>query len=161
MGDELIHGFYLKNEVYGYEAIQTGRHFFSSTALTETMVCDISYQDFTTLLHLEPVLLNRMLHLMSGQLTARSYLNLITAQQSLSAFILDLATRLSPHNSQATFLLPMSYQDIGHYLRLATETISRLLSRLKDKKILLIQNKQLSILEPNLLKDIAQGMMSL
>lgn len=156
-GNELIQGLYLKSEVYGYDAIYKGRHHFSSMALTETVVCEISYQNFIELIQSEPEILTRILYLMSQQLTIGSYLKFITAQQKLSAFLLDLSTRLSVDEFPLDFLLPMSYQDIGNYLGLATETISRLLSQLKNSQIISIKNKHIYFIKPDELKAIADG----
>ncbi len=156
-GNELIRGFYLKNEVYGYDAIYKGNHPFTSTALTETVVCEISYPHFIDLIRAEPAILTRILYLMSQQLTMGSYLKYMTAQQKLSAFLLDLSMRLSTDESPSDFLLPMSYQDIGHYLVLATETISRILSQFKNKQMISIKNKQVYFIKPDELKNISDG----
>lgn len=159
-GNELIRGFYLKNEVYGYDAIYQGHYHFSSMALTETVVCEISYQNFIELIRSEPDVLTRSLYLMSQQLTIGSYLKFITAQQKLSAFLLDLSSRLSLNQFPSDFLLPMSYQDIGNYLGLATETISRLLSQFKKRQIISIENKHIYFIKPDELKTIADGILS-
>ena len=156
-GNELIRGFYFKKEVYGYDAIYQSRHHFSSMALTETVVCEISYQHFIELIRAEPEILTRSLYLMSQQLTIGSYLKYLTAQQKLTSFLLDLSLRLSTDESPSDFLLPMSYQDIGNYLGLATETISRLLSQLKHKEIISIENKHIYFIKPDELKRIAEG----
>lgn len=156
-GNELIRGLYLKDEVYGYEAIYKGHYLYSSIALTNTVMCEISYQHFLELIRSEPELLSRVLYLLSQQLTAGSYLKFVTAQQRLSAFLVDLSTR-SSENKSTYFSLPMSYQDIGNYLGLATETISRILSQFKNKKIISIENKQICFLQPEELKRIANGM---
>lgn len=156
-GYELIRGLYLKNEVYGYEAIYKGHYLYSSIALTETVICEISYQHFLKLIQSKPDLLSHILYLMSQQLAAGSYLKFIKAQQRLSAFLLDLAARLSINESNPYFLLPMSYQDIGSYLGLATETISRILSQLRNRKIILIENKHIYFHQQDELKRIADG----
>jgi CRP/FNR family transcriptional regulator len=154
-GNELIRGLYLKNEVYGYEAIYQGHHLYSSTALIDTVLCENPYQHFLELIRSEPDLLSRILSIMSQQLTAGAYLKCITARQRLSAFLLDLSTRLSSNKSPPDFILPMSYRDIGNYLGLATETISRILSQFKNIKIISIEKKHIYFLQPEELKRIA------
>lgn len=157
-GNELIHGLYLKNEVYGYESIYKGEYFFSATALCETILCEISYPKFLDLLSSNSHLLDHLLHLMSHQLTFGAYLKSITAQQRLAAFILDLFSRLLIESSSLiSFYLPLSYQDIGRYLGLATETISRIFSQLKKEKIISIENKCIQLLQIDKLKSIAEG----
>ena len=151
-GHEVIRSLYLKNEVYGYDAIYTRHYVYSSTALTDTIVCEIPYPNFMELIRSQPELLSRILYLMSQQMASGSYLKWTTAQQKLSAFLLDLSTRLSTDTTHPEFLLPLSYQDIGHYLGLATETISRILSGLKKNHIISISKKQVHILQPDALK---------
>ncbi len=151
-GHEVIRSLYFKDEVYGYEAIYTGHYVYSSTALTDTIVCEIPYPNFMELIRSEPELLSRILYLMSQQMASGSYLKWNTAQQKLSAFLLDLSKRLSTDIAHPEFLLPLSYQEIGHYLGLATETISRLLSGLKKNHIITISKKQVHILQPDALK---------
>lgn len=154
-GNELIRELYLKNEVYGYGAIYKGHYLYSSTALTDTELCEIPYSHFLELIRSEPALLNRILYLISQQLAAGAYLKFIKAQQRVSAFLLDLSTRLSGNRSHPDFLLPLSYQDIGSYLGLATETISRILLQFKNNKMISIENKHIYFLQPEELKRIA------
>lgn len=156
-GNEIIRGLYFKNEVYGLDAIFKRHYLFSSTALTETIICAISYPNFLELIRAESDLLDGILYLMSQQLNAGSYLKFITAQQRLAAFLLDLSTRLSMNESHPNFLLPMSYKDIGDYLGLATETISRILSQYKNSEIISIENKHIYFIQPQRLKQIADG----
>lgn len=157
MSNEVIHGLYLQKEVYGYDAIYTERYVFSAEALSETVLCEIPYQSFLQLLQKKPNLLSRMLYLMSQQLTVSSYLQLVTAQQKVAAFLLDLRNRLSPHSEDASFLLPMAYQDIGDYLGLATETVSRMLSLFKKKGIVAIDTKKIYLFEIKQLQSIVSG----
>lgn len=158
-GNELIKGFYFSGEVLGFDAIYTRHYLFSAVALSETVVCEIPYDNFLELLHSSPPLQKHILHLTSQQLNVGSYLFSITAEQRLAAFLIDLATRLHPPEMLLRFLLPMSRQDIGNYLRLTAETISRLLSQFKKNKIITIDHKKIQFLQPEKLKLIA-GMLS-
>ncbi|WP_454781119.1 Crp/Fnr family transcriptional regulator [Legionella sp. WA2022007384] len=154
-GNELIRGFYFSGEVLGFEAIYTQHYLFSAVALSDSVICEIPYDNFLELLHLSPSLQKHILYLMSQQLNIGSYLFSITAEQRLAAFLIDLSYRLNPSEMQPTFLLPMSRQDIGNYLRLTAETISRLLSQFKANKIIAIDHKQIQFLQPEKLKLIA------
>ncbi|WED42392.1 helix-turn-helix domain-containing protein [Legionella cardiaca] len=154
-GNELIQGFYFTGEVIGFEAISTGHYRFSVVALSDTVVCEIPYDNFLELLQVNPSLQKQMLHLMSQQLNIGNYLFLVTAEQRLAAFLIDLSYRLHFSEMQLEFLLPMSRQDIGNYLRLTAETISRLLSHFKENKIIAIDHKKIKLLQPEELKLIA------
>ncbi|CEG58366.1 helix-turn-helix domain-containing protein [Legionella fallonii] len=154
-GNELIRGFYFSGEVLGFEAIYAGNYLFSAVALSETVVCEIPYDNFLELLNSNPALQKHILYLISQQLNIGSYLFSITAEQRLAAFLIDLSNRLHPFEIQLEFLLPMSRQDIGNYLRLTAETISRLLSQFKKNKIIAIDHKRIQFLQPEKLKFMA------
>ncbi len=154
-GNEFIHGFYFSGEVIGFEAIYTQSYRFSAIALTDAVVCEIPYNNFLDYIQTEPALQKHILYLMSQQLNVGSYLFSITAEQRLAAFLIDLCHRLSPSVMQTTFLLPMSRQDIGNYLRLTAETISRILSQFKKNKLIAIDHKKIQILQLSALKTIA------
>lgn len=154
-GHELIQGFYFTGEILGFEAIYTQHYLFSAVTLSDTIICDIPYDSFLELLNSKPSLQKHILHLMSQQLSVGSYLFSMTAEQRLAAFLIDLSNRLHPLETQLEFLLPMSRQDIGNYLRLTAETISRLLSKFKENKMISIDHKNIQLLQPEQLKLIA------
>lgn len=159
-GKELIRGFYFAGEILGYEAIATGHYLFSAVALQETLVCEIPYENFLELVHSKSTLQKRALYLISKQLSVGSYLLSTTAEQRVAAFLLDLSERLHPFKTQTELVLPMSRQDIGNYLRLTAETVSRVISRLQKQYIIAIQHKHLDLLQLDQLKQIADGLLS-
>jgi len=160
-GKEVIRGFYFGGEIVGYEAIYTGHYMSSTIALTDTMVCEIPYDKFLKLIHSSPELQKHLLHLISQQLNIGSYVNLPTAEQRFTAFLMDLAQRLTPGKNKSEFItLPMSRQDIGNYLNLTAETISRLFSRLRKNRIVAIKDKMIHFLSHEKLQLIAEGVMS-
>ncbi|MBV9575858.1 MAG: helix-turn-helix domain-containing protein [Gammaproteobacteria bacterium] len=156
-GRETIRGFYFAGEMLGYEAIYTGQHLFSAISLTDTIACEIPYADFLELLHKKPLLQKQILQLMSQQLTIGSYLLLTTAKQRLAAFLIDLANRLHPLERKTEFALPMSRQDIGNYLKLTAETVSRLFSQLQKNQLIMVKQKKIYLLQPEALKQLAEG----
>ncbi len=158
-GNELIRHLYFRHEVYGYDALCKGRYISSATALTQSVVCEVAWPDLLGIIHSDSHLLSCFLLLLSQQLTCGMYLKYISAQQRLSAFILDLSFRLSGNSANAGFELPVKHEDIGSYLGLAAETVSRIFSRFKACNIITIEKKIISILEPEKLKQIAKGVL--
>lgn len=154
-GNELIRGFYFAGEILGFEGIAKGNYLFSAEALSETQVCEIPYYHFVELLSSNSSLQKQILYLISQQLTVGSYLRFVTAEQRLAAFLIDLFMRLQVCDQRMEFLLPMSRQDIGNYLRLTAETISRLFTRFKENKIISIEHKKIQFLQLDQLKSIA------
>ncbi|KGP63709.1 transcriptional regulator [Legionella norrlandica] len=155
-GDEIIRGFYFSGEILGFEAIYTNLHLYSAASLSETVICEIPYDNFLDLLRANPDLQKHSLYLISKQLNMGSYLFSIKAEQRLAAFLMDLSNRLYPLGMQFELLIPMTRRDIGNYLRLTAETISRLLSQFKDDKIITIDHKKIQLLQPEKLKFISE-----
>ncbi len=156
-GNELIRGFYFAGEILGYEAIYTNRYPFSAAALSETVICEIPYANFLELLQAKPLLQKRILYLMSRQLNMGSYLVSTTAEQRIAAFLLDLAMRLHPMEEIIEFVLPITRQDMGRYLRLTAETVSRAFSRLQKMKVIAINHRKIEFLCLDKLRQIAEG----
>lgn len=155
-GNELIRGFYFPGEALGLEAIASGTYLFAAQALTESLLCEIPYNHFMELLNNNTSLQKHILYLTSKQLTINFYLNYLRAEQRLACFLLDLAQRLQINKQELNFILPMSRQEIGNYLRLSGETISRLFTRLKQDKIIATQHKAIQILDLAQLKQLAE-----
>lgn len=155
-GNEIIRGFYFAGEILGFEAIASGTYLFSAKALSETIVCEIPYNHFVALLNSNSSLQKQILYLISQKLSIGSYLNFITAEQRLAAFLIDLFKRLHVCEQKMELILPMSRQDIGNYLGLSAETISRLFSQFKENKLISIKDKHIQFLKFDRLKFMAQ-----
>lgn len=154
-GNELIRGFYFTGEILGFEAIASGTYLFSAIALSETIVCEIPYNHCLELLNSNSSLQKHLLYLFSQKLMVGSYLNFVTAEQRLAAFLIDLFQRLQVSEQHMEFTLPMSRQDIGNYLGLTAETISRLFSQFKKNRIISIEHKKIQFFQLDQLKLIA------
>lgn len=160
-GGELIRGFYFSGEIIGYESIYSGRFHFSAAALSETHVCVIDYRDFLTFMQANPEYQQHVFHFISMQMNLGAYLVSATANRKLAGFLVDLSSRLHRQTHRDEFQLPMSRQDIGSYLRMTAETVSRICTWLQQKEIIAIQYKSVRILQPDTLRQLAEGSVSL
>jgi len=80
----------------------------------------------------------------------------MTAEQRVAHFILDMHSRMTANSqTNSTANLPMSRADIANYLGLAVETISRLLTRLQNKGVLMISGKSVTITDFTRLQEIS------
>jgi CRP/FNR family transcriptional regulator len=80
------------------------------------------------------------------------------AEQRFAAFLVNLSSRYAARGYSAThFQLRMSREDIGNYLGLTIESISRLLSRFKKHEWLKVDKREVELLNPSKLKAIAAG----
>jgi CRP/FNR family transcriptional regulator len=156
-------GFSLPGEIIGMEAIGTGRYPSHVVALEDTTCCGIRYADLNRLGHGIQALQNHLHRAMSREIT-RDYnlmfmLGSMNAEERLSAFLLNLSERYSARGYSAShFRLSMTRQDIGSYLGLKLETISRLLTRLTDEKILEVRGRDIAIKNLESLQQIIGGL---
>jgi CRP/FNR family transcriptional regulator len=79
-----------------------------------------------------------------------------TAEERIASLLLSLSSRLRRRGlSGERFRLPMSRGDMGNYLGLVVETVSRVLTRLQNNEVLKIQGREVEILKPQAIADLA------
>lgn len=158
-GVEKITGFYLPGEVMGLDAINNDRHNYSAAALEDSEVCVIPFAKLTELaLHI-PELQQELFRLLSRDIARDHGLMLLlgsmTAEQRLAAFLLSLSRRYKRLGYAADhFVLRMTREDIGNYLGLTLETVSRLMSRFQRDGLLTVQQRDVVFKDCGGLKEI-------
>lgn len=158
-GDEKITGFHLSGELLGLEAINTGRHGYSAIALEDSDVCAIPFAQLERMAMAIPALQHQLLRLISGDISRDQGLMLLlgsmTAEQRLAAFLLSLSRRHQRLGYSAIrFVLRMTREEIGSYLGLTLETVSRLLSRFQREGLLGIQQREVEIRSADRLREM-------
>lgn len=159
-GDEQITGLYLPGELIGMDAIHNGQHPCSAIALETTSLCEMPFDTLEDLSSKIPELHHQLFRVMSKEIANDQTLLMLMAQKSaderLAAFLVNLSTRLKARNfSETEFNLSMSRKDIGNYLGLTIETISRTFSRFQSDGILSTQRKYVNIHKLDSLKELA------
>lgn len=149
-GREQVTGFYLPGELVALDAISLGRHPSSAKALESSSICEFSFQDFERMGVRVPGLQRQMLRVMSRELLNDELLLLLlgkkSAEERLAAFLLSLAIRFRQRGFSATdYNLSMSRSDIGNYLGLAVETVSRLFTRFQQDGLLRVERRRIRI----------------
>lgn len=145
-----VTGFHLPGELVGLDGIASGRHLCGAVTLETTSVCEVPFEDFEQFWRKAPGLPRQMLRVMSNELNNEQILltqfGKKSAEERLAAFLLGLSMRLGRRGfSSLQFNLSMSRADIGSYLGLAEETISRLFIRFGDLEILEVYKKGIHI----------------
>lgn len=159
-GVEQIIDFHLPGDLVGFDALADGHHRSFSQALETTMLCEIPVQSLDDLASQMPTLRKQMMKLMSSELFASKQLlgdlNNRSAQQRLAHFLLTLSQRFAERGlSGKSFRLTMTRADIGNYLGLSVETISRILSALQTDGTLEVKNKLVEIRSLEQLRTLA------
>ena len=149
-GDEKVTGFHLPGELLGLDAISNGRHGYSAVALEDSEVCAIPFAQLERLALSLPALQHQLLRVISGDISRDQGLMLLlggmNAEQRLAAFLLSLSRRHHRLGYSANrFVLRMTREEIGNYLGLTIETVSRLFSRFQREGLIGVQQRDVEL----------------
>ena len=161
-GSEQVLGFHLPGEIIGLDAIESGVHSCSAKVLETTAVCLIPYDQLEQLSMEIPSLQHQMFRLMSREISNESNMLILlgkrNADERLATFLLNLSNRYKQRGFSAIeFNLSMSRNEIGNYLGLAVETVSRLFTRFQDEGILRVERKHVEVIDIDALKAICEN----
>lgn len=159
-GDEQITGFQLAGDLVGFDAINKGHHPSFAQALETSMVCEIPFDILDDLSSSMPKLRYQVMRLMSNEICGDQDMILLlskkNAEERLAAFIFGLSNRFAQRGfSPREFRLTMTRGDIGNYLGLTVETISRLLGRFQKSELINVKGKYISIIDHERLAELA------
>ena len=148
-GEEQILGFHQPGDIVGFDAIARRRHPCSAAALETSSVCTLSFDKLTKLCQRSPQMFARLVEMMSREtlrLTDSLLLGRRSAEQRVAVFLLVQAERQAERGySPMALTLAMSRTDIGKYLGLTVETVSRILTRFQDLGLLTKERNQIHI----------------
>jgi CRP/FNR family transcriptional regulator len=128
------------------------QHASDATALEDTEVCVVRFDDLQSLSGTLPSLQQQFLRLMSKEIS-QDQIMLITlgsmrAEERLAAFLVNMSERLSMRGySSSEFVLRMSREEIGSYLGLKLETVSRLFSRFAEAGLIQIRQRHVKLVD--------------
>lgn len=159
-GEEQITGFHLPGDVIGFDAIGNQQHPSYAQALETAMVCEIPFHTLESLLDQLPKLRQQLMRLMSQDISGDQQMMLLlnrkTAEEKLAAFLTNLAQRFGNRGfSKKEFRLTMTRGEIGNYLGLTVETISRLLGRFHKDELIHVDGKLIVITNFEALSKVA------
>jgi len=159
-GREQVTGFYFPGEILGMDGIASNAHASSAKALETAAVCEIPFASLEKLSTLMPSMQRHFFQLMSREITEDQQLITLLSKNSaaerVASLMLSISTRNARRKLSATqFRLPMSRVDIGNYLGLTVETVSRIFSRMQKMEILSVDNKEIEILDVKALRELA------
>jgi CRP/FNR family transcriptional regulator len=158
-GREQVAGFHMMGELLGMDAISSGHHMCDTVALEDSEVCEIPFGYLEHLSRELPSLQHQLHRIMSREIV-RDYgvmllLGSMKAEERLAAFLLNLSQRFAARGYSATeFNLRMTRGEIGSYLGLKLETISRALSRFQQDGIIEVRHKRIRIRDPEALRQL-------
>jgi CRP/FNR family transcriptional regulator len=160
-GREQVLGFYLPGEVIGLNAIYPDQFPCNAVALETAYFCRFSFPAMSALAARLPAVQQHLFRLLSKELGTASLLaGDHSADERMAAFLVDLGERYAARGFSGTQIsLSMSRGDIANYLRLAAETVSRVLGRFRSQGLIEIEGRALTLREPAALRAIGQSLL--
>ncbi|MEG3157580.1 helix-turn-helix domain-containing protein [Lysobacter zhanggongensis] len=157
-GREHVLGFHLPGEVIGLNAIDGEHYPCNAVALDTVMLCRFSFPKISVLAAQLPGLQRHLFRLLSRDIGRAALLaGDWTADQRMAAFLIALSRRLAARGFSATrFQLTMARTDIANYLRLAPETVSRVLRRFQQDGLLQVDRRELELVDRDRLEALAE-----
>lgn len=151
-GREQVTGFQMPGEIIGLDAISTDIHTCDAVALEDSEICELPFNRLEELSRQLPTLQRHLHKIMSREIVRDQGIMLLLgsmrAEERLAAFLLNLSHRFAARGYSATaFRLRMTRQEIGSYLGLKLETVSRTLSYLQEMRLIEVRNKSIELLD--------------
>ena len=158
-GRDQVTGFQMTGEIIGLDGIVSDRHSCDAIALEDAEVCVMPFdqveelsREFTTLQHhIHKIMSREIVRDHSVMLLLGS----MRAEERLAAFLLNLVQRLHARGfSQSELVLRMTREEIGSYLGMKLETVSRTFSKFVEEGIIEVKQRYVHIKNTEALRQI-------
>ncbi len=151
-GREQVTGFQMPGEIIGLDGISADAHTCDAVALEDSEICEIPFDRLEELSREIPGLQRHLHKIMSREIVRDQgimmLLGSMRAEERLAAFLLNLSQRFSARGYSAnSFHLRMTRQEIGSYLGLKLETVSRTLSHFQEHGLLNVRVREVEIMD--------------
>ena len=161
-GREQVTGFQMAGEIIGLDGIVNDHHTCNAVALEDAEVCVMPFDHIEDLSREFPVLQKHVHKIMSREIVRENGMMMLlgnmSAEERLANFLVNLIQRLFARGqSQSEFILRMSREEIGSYLGLKLETVSRTFSKYSEEGIIEVKQRHIKILKPDVLKQLVKS----
>ncbi len=161
-GREQVTAYYIRGEFVGVEGVGTAVHRCEAVALEDSEVCVLPFARLEEMARAQPQI-QRSLYRVFATEAARErsvmlMLGTMRAEQRLAAFLLDLSRRYHERGYSSTeFVLRMTREEIGSYLGLKLETVSRIFSQMHRSGLVHVQSRLVKLRDPLALRGLIQA----
>lgn len=159
-GNEQVVGFPVRGDLLGTDGISDNRYVNDVIALTDVEVLLIPFTDLRSLQQVHPGMVDSLFRIISHQLVqeqlALTAIGALSAESRVARFLLKLSLQMRlEHQSETVLTLQMTRQDIGNYLGMKIETVSRTLSLLASQGLLHVSQRRIELVDRRGLESIA------
>lgn len=158
-GREQVTGFQMAGEIMGLDGIVNDKHNCNAVALEDAEVCVMPFNHVEDLSRELPVLQRHVHKILSREIVRENGVMMLLAnmraEERLAAFLLNLLQRLHARGySKSELILRMSREEIGSYLGMKLETVSRTFSKFSEEGIIEVKQRNIKIIDAEALKRI-------
>ncbi len=159
-GREQITGYHMIGDILGMDGIGGERYGCEAIALEDTEVCTLPFDRLEKLARTVPPLQHNLHRFLSRDIERDQSMMLtlgrLRAEERLAVFLLNLSERYRRRGYSSTeFVLRLTREEIGSYLGLKLETVSRLFSRFQEGGLLQVQGRSVKLFDLTALKQLA------
>jgi len=149
-GEEQITGFYFPGELVGLSGFDSNNYPVSTKILETTTVCEIPFEHLDSLCGQLPELRRQVMRTMSKEIRDDQQMMMLlskkNAEERVATFLVKLSQRFQARGYSAhKFRLSMSRNEIGNYLGLAVETVSRIFTRFQKNELIQVDGKEVDL----------------
>ncbi|QEQ97160.1 fumarate/nitrate reduction transcriptional regulator Fnr [Neptunomonas concharum] len=150
-GEEQITGFYFPGELVGLSGFDSNNYPVSTKILETTTVCEIPFEHLDSLCGQLPELRRQVMRTMSKEIRDDQQMMMLlskkNAEERVATFLVKLSQRFQARGYSAhKFRLSMSRNEIGNYLGLAVETVSRIFTRFQKNELIQVDGKEVDLI---------------
>lgn len=158
-GHDQIIGFHFPGETMGTAGVAEGVYPCTARALEASTICEVRMERLDESGKSTEMLQRAIIEMLGREVAFNNSLltSLIrqSAEQRIGAFLLNLSQRLRAHGQpEMDFMLSMSRSDMGSYLGLASETVSRVLTRFQKSGLIALDKKRVQLLQSEKLAQV-------
>jgi CRP/FNR family transcriptional regulator len=157
-----VTGFQMAGELLGLDGIGSGHHTVDAVALEDSSVCVLPFGELESLSQQFGALQMQLHRIMSREIVrdhgVMMLLGSMRAEERVAAFLLNLTQRLQARGySSSELVLRMTREEIGSYLGLKLETVSRTFSKFQDDGVLEVKQRQITVLKLEALQALVSS----
>ncbi len=159
-GQEQVTGYHMVGDIVGLDGIGTNCHRSQAVALEDSEICVLPFDRLEELARDLPLLQRNLHKVLSNEIVREERVMLLLgsmrAEARIAAFLLNLSKRYQERGYSGTeFVLRLTRAEIGSYLGLKLETVSRLLSRFKGEGLLRVRGRAIELIDVPALQRLA------
>ena len=160
-GQDQVAGYHMAGDIIGIDGIGSDIHECQAVALEDMEACPLPFDQVESLARQSDQFRRNLQKLLSQENARARTLMLVLAtmraEKRLAIFLLDLSQRYRSRGySSCEFVLRMTREEIGSYLGLKLETVSRMFSRFQREGLIRVDGRAVKLLDHGAMNQLVE-----